>query len=536
MKVVFGIDISHFQRGLSLEAVQAQGYDYVIAKATQGQGVQDAEFHTFREEAQSLGLLFAAYHFLHSDSSADAQADNLAEHLNGHNNIPVMIDCEPTKGSSPTLRHVKRFIAACEKRGLRVSILYLPHFHWQAIGEPALHTNLPPVMQALYGKNRRGPGQTIYPGNESPRWGVMGGTTPDLLQFGSRGRIDGFKRLKVDVGAFRGDRTELVASGMFLAPHAKKAGVAKKAAPAKKVTAKKAAPAKKAAAKKAAPAKKVAAKKLGHTDDIVIRWRGHKLNARTILMLQAAERRLGQRVTITQGSFNPDVEASAGTHDRGGVLDISIRTGPRTQRKVRVLRKEGFAAWHRLPTDFKASAHVPEHIHAVSLFDHELSSEAAKQKTAYLGEPRLNGLKNKAPDSGPKVPIPAKPTLVKQTVRRREILFNETNDSVGFMQDMLGLTPDGFFGPDETQRFMNEQFGWNGKKPMGERLFRKLFPEGLFVLDATVPAAPAAPVVPAVAAAPVAPAAAPAAAPGAPVAEPAVPGQRGATAADPARR
>jgi hypothetical protein len=57
--VVFGIDVSHFQHGLSLAAVNAQGYEFVIAKATQGQGVQDADFHTFREEAQSLGLLFA---------------------------------------------------------------------------------------------------------------------------------------------------------------------------------------------------------------------------------------------------------------------------------------------------------------------------------------------------------------------------------------------------------------------------------------------------------------------------------------------
>ena len=37
---------------------------------------------------------------------AEKQADSLAEHLNGETNIPVMIDCEPTKGSSPTLANV----------------------------------------------------------------------------------------------------------------------------------------------------------------------------------------------------------------------------------------------------------------------------------------------------------------------------------------------------------------------------------------------------------------------------------------------
>ena len=78
------------------------------------------------------------------------------------------------------------------------------------------------------------------------------------------------------------------------------------------------------------------------------------------------------------------------------------------------------------------------------------------------------------------------PTLVAQTVRRRDILFNQTNDSVGYLQDVLGLTPDRFFGPKETQRFTKEQFGWNGKKPMTEALFRKLFPASVFELDATV--------------------------------------------------
>jgi GH25 family lysozyme M1 (1,4-beta-N-acetylmuramidase) len=34
---LFGIDVSHFQRGLSLSAVKAQGYEFVIAKATSGE-------------------------------------------------------------------------------------------------------------------------------------------------------------------------------------------------------------------------------------------------------------------------------------------------------------------------------------------------------------------------------------------------------------------------------------------------------------------------------------------------------------------
>ncbi len=466
MAVVFGIDISHFQHGLSLAAVKRQGYRFVIAKATQGQGVHDADFPTFLEEAESLGLPFAAYHFLHSDSSAAAQADNLAEQLNGRTDIPVMVDCEPTEGSRPTLRDATRFIAACAKRDLRVTILYLPRFHWQALGQPELDSALPPVMQALYGRNRRGAGQELYPGNESERWAAMGGRTPELLQFGSRGRIEGFERLQVDVDAFRGTRQALVASGMFLTPSSRKPSAHRRTATAKKTA---------------------AATHLGPSDDVAISWRGRRLNARTILMLQAVERRLGERLVITQGSFSSTVGTSKGTHDRGGVVDISVRgPGASTARKVRVLRQEGFAAWRRLPEQFPPEDNVPEHIHAVSLFDTNLSPEAKGQRQDYRADPPLNGLKNRGPDDGPRVPVPPRPQLVRQTVRRRDILLDRTNDSVGFLQDVLGLTPDRFFGPRETQPFVRQQFGWNGRTPMSERLFRRLFPVDLFVLDATI--------------------------------------------------
>jgi hypothetical protein len=200
-------------------------------------------------------------------------------------------------------------------------------------------------------------------------------------------------------------------------------------------------------------------------------------------------------VVITQGSFNTTVGPSKGTHDRGGVFDVSVRgPGATINKKLRVLRREGFAAWHRRPEQFKAADHVPEHIHAVSLFDTDLSTAAGNQKRDFLADPPLNGLLNKGDDDGPKVPRPDSPTLVKQTVRRREILFTQTNDSVGYLQDVLGLTPDRFFGPLETQRFMKEQFGWNGKKPMSESLFRKLFPVNVFTLDATIDTPVAAPV------------------------------------------
>ena len=211
---VFGIDVSHHQHGLSMAAVRRQGYEFVIAKASQGRTVRDPDFHRFRRGARRAGLLFAAYHFLHSDSSGRSQADNLAAALNGATNVPIMIDCEPTEGSSPTMEDVEKFASACAELGLRVSILYLPQFHWETIGRPTLDIQMI-LMQALYGQNKRGAGSEIYPGDRSTRWSRMGGTKPGLLQFGSRGSLDGFSG-DVDVDAFRGGLGRLAASNTFL--------------------------------------------------------------------------------------------------------------------------------------------------------------------------------------------------------------------------------------------------------------------------------------------------------------------------------
>jgi peptidoglycan hydrolase-like protein with peptidoglycan-binding domain len=127
---------------------------------------------------------------------------------------------------------------------------------------------------------------------------------------------------------------------------------------------------------------------------------GATMNARTKAMLAKVEARLGRTLTVTQGSYNPGGDPnSAGTHDGGGVLDISVRDLPAsTQTKVvRGLREVGFAAWRRTPSQ----GDWPFHIHAVAVSDTDLSSAAQHQVgDYYLG---LNGLANRAPDDGPKV-------------------------------------------------------------------------------------------------------------------------------------
>ena len=129
-------------------------------------------------------------------------------------------------------------------------------------------------------------------------------------------------------------------------------------------------------------------------------YHGTTMNTRTRAMLVEAERRLGRQVGVTQGSYNAGgVGASAGTHDGGGALDISVSGLTTAQRTatVKALRQVGFAAWLRTP----AQGDWGYHIHAIAINDTDLSSGAQHQAgDYYLGK---NGLANGAADDGPQV-------------------------------------------------------------------------------------------------------------------------------------
>ncbi|MFI0482591.1 peptidoglycan-binding protein [Actinomadura sp. 9N215] len=129
---------------------------------------------------------------------------------------------------------------------------------------------------------------------------------------------------------------------------------------------------------------------------------GAVVNTRTRDMLAEAERLLGRRLVLEQGSYNPGGDpTSAGTHDGGGAVDISTKgMGPAARTAAAgALRRVGFAAWVRSPRQGDWSWHI----HAVAISDTDLSRPAQHQTgDYYLGR---NGLADQGPDDGPKVTI-----------------------------------------------------------------------------------------------------------------------------------
>lgn len=132
-------------------------------------------------------------------------------------------------------------------------------------------------------------------------------------------------------------------------------------------------------------------------------WRGRtNVDALTIACIEHAEAIGGHKFTITQGSYQSgggDVN-SAGTHDRGGVVDLKWC---RHNRCIRALRMAGTTASHRTP----AQGPWKDHIHLVVIGHPDLAPAAQRQVDAYLADPPRNGLKDNGPDDGPRLdPIP----------------------------------------------------------------------------------------------------------------------------------
>lgn len=127
---------------------------------------------------------------------------------------------------------------------------------------------------------------------------------------------------------------------------------------------------------------------------------GFPFNTRTVAMLKEAQRLSGVTLLVEQGSYSPGEDpTSAGTHDGGGAVDLDAEalTAAKRTALVTAMRRVGFAAWLRTPSQ----GDWPLHIHGIAVNDTDLSLAAQKQVGQYyLGR---NGLANNGPDDGPQV-------------------------------------------------------------------------------------------------------------------------------------
>jgi hypothetical protein len=130
---------------------------------------------------------------------------------------------------------------------------------------------------------------------------------------------------------------------------------------------------------------------------------GIVINQRTLEMLKHAQTLYDGShdfvKALTQGSYTNGEEASFGTHDGGGAVDLSLRDlndwhhilYDESEAIILALRRAGFAAWVRDVGELYANS--PLHIHAIAIGDAELSEAAQRQLVGPEGYFRgFNGL------------------------------------------------------------------------------------------------------------------------------------------------
>lgn len=124
-------DVSNHNEDMTLEA----GTVAVSAKASEGTTYKDKFYSHYKSEAARVGAVFFAYHFLHHGNGA-AQAQ-FCHGIVG-NDVTVMIDCEPTTGSNPTVQDCLDFANEYRKLGGKCVLVYFPKWYWKNLGSPSL--------------------------------------------------------------------------------------------------------------------------------------------------------------------------------------------------------------------------------------------------------------------------------------------------------------------------------------------------------------------------------------------------------------
>lgn len=141
---------------------------------------------------------------------------------------------------------------------------------------------------------------------------------------------------------------------------------------------------------------------------------GHTLNKRTADMLALWQFNCLENFLVVQGSYNAGVvKASAGTHDGGGALDISVFGMTLVHKRwvVKQGRLAGFMAYYRTPLPGVWN----EHIHAGALGDPEASDGLKQQFVEYRAG--QDALADHRPDPGPRIkPITVYPNVSLKSV------------------------------------------------------------------------------------------------------------------------
>ena len=192
-----GIDISHWQKGIDLGAIDV---DFVIIKATEGNGYTDEMCDTFYQKAKSLGKKLGVYHFARPDlgNTAEAEADwFIKETLGYHKEAMLVLDWE--SGDLTNVAWAKAWLdRVYSKTGVKpviyMSASVMHSADWSSVVKADYG-----LWVANYGTNNGTAQEAVFDRYPLKYWSFYA-----LWQYTSVGRLNGYNG-NLDLNYFSGD-------------------------------------------------------------------------------------------------------------------------------------------------------------------------------------------------------------------------------------------------------------------------------------------------------------------------------------------
>ncbi len=130
-----GIDVSHWQKEISWQAVKDAGISFAFAKATEANSFVDPQFDRNWQAMRDAGVLRGAYHFFRPTVDAAEQARHFAD-VQGQlkeDDLPPALDLETRDGVSKQdlIQGARTWLLEVEERLERRPLIYSAPFFWE---------------------------------------------------------------------------------------------------------------------------------------------------------------------------------------------------------------------------------------------------------------------------------------------------------------------------------------------------------------------------------------------------------------------
>lgn len=192
-----GIDISHHQKGIDLGAINT---DFVICKATEGNGYTDEMCDTFYQKAKSLGKKLGVYHFARPDlgNTAEAEADwFVKETLGYHKEAMLILDWE--SGNLQDTTWARKWLdRVYSKTGVR-PVIYMSASVMRSANWGDVVAGDYGLWVANYGTNDGTAQESVFDRYPLKYWSFYA-----LWQYTSKGKLNGYNG-NLDLNYFSGD-------------------------------------------------------------------------------------------------------------------------------------------------------------------------------------------------------------------------------------------------------------------------------------------------------------------------------------------